>query len=1003
MGDRVVLSNSTSALWAKTDGGEGEAWLPLFVHMIDAAEAADYLWSNWIPEGVRARIACAFDCDESLAFKVVDFLAGMHDIGKATPAFQYRRICFTMGDVANPLADRVRDTGLEPGRPPLGARTPSHALSGLVLFLDYFAGAKDLSKRKRKKRLEAVETYASVIGCHHGSSPTSAAVCSAKEEEGLLCLTAKGWRTARKELIDLCLDHAGLSDDEIALLVEKRLPSWAASLITGIVIMADWISSDQDRFCLLPMIPRSEEGIALQGGKFSMFGLRERAIDALRDLDILPPWKEPVLPNLADPVCFADRFGLLPDQKPRPVQLSACSIAEKAADLGLLIIEAPMGEGKTEAALAAAEIMACRSGRGGVAVALPTMATTDAMFGRVKKWLDALPNDGKESRSTYLAHGKAHLNEEYRGLIREARQKRWIADDEGGDDFEGIYVSDWLSGRKKGMLSNFVVCTIDQVLMGALQMKHLPLGELSLANKVVIIDECHACDIYMQEYLARVIEWLGSWKAPVIILSATLPGSLRDRLVDSYILGRGMSAVSDAGVAAFSDGDDYESSYPLITYTDGGWVYHEVPQPSGRGLHVSMTCISDELDVLLALLKDLLKDGGCAGVICNTVRRAQNAAAALSEVFGAEEVMLVHSRFTDLDRMDNENNLRTLLGPDSTRNNGGRPFRLVVVGTQVLEQSLDIDFDVLVTDIAPVDLVFQRMGRMHRHNRGANGRPEALCDARCFFRGVKGWEGGVPTFDGGVARVYPSASLFEALGCLGLHSQDSTCEVDLPGDVASKVRFAYGKDRFKGLPLLWMDVYEGACADRKESEDKKRARARFALLKSVAGMEKNTSSLIDWYGLQIDGGGGARMDRDRGQRAVRDTQETVEVLLVREDSGSIRLLPWIGDPVHGVEFGGLIPTDFCPSPREALVVAQSAIRLPIELSSPDKIDSLIEELEGLCGWFVGSWQDSPVLAGCLVLPMRLSREGECVAEVAGKLLRYSEKGGMSIKQYVQSI
>lgn len=997
MDDRFVVSSAASALWAKTDGGEGQAWLPLFVHMIDAAETADYLWSSWVPKGVRAQIARAFDGDELLALKFVDFLAGMHDIGKATPAFQYRRICFTMGDVANPLADRVRDMGFDLGKPALGARIPSHALLGLIIYTDFFAGAEALPRRKRKKRIEVVETYASVIGCHHGSSPTSGAVVSAREEEGLLCLASSSWSKAREELIGLCLMHAGLSDDDIARMVEKRLPSWAASLIAGIVIMADWISSDQNRFCLLPMIPSSEEGIALQAGRFSMCALRERASDALRDFDILPPWKELVTPNLSDPACFAGRFDFSSEQKPRPVQLAACSVASNAGDPGLLIIEAPMGEGKTEAALAAAEIMACRSGRGGIAIALPTMATTDAMFGRVRAWLDNLPNDGRESRSMYLAHGKAQLNEEYRGLMRDAHRKIWIADDESGNDYEGIYISDWLSGRKKGMLSNFVVCTVDQVLMGALQMKHLPLRELSLANKVVVIDECHACDIYMQEYLVRVIEWLGCWKTPVIILSATMPGSLRDRLVKSYLMGRQLGMDASGSVVDHSDGNDLKGSYPLLTFTDGDQIFYEAPSPSGRALCVSMACMPDELDALVALMKDLLEDGGCAGVVCNTVRRAQKAAAVLSEFFGAQDVMLVHSRFTDLDRMDNEKKLRLLLGPESTRENGGRPHLLIVVGTQVLEQSLDIDFDVLITDIAPVDLMFQRMGRMHRHGRGSNDRPKKLGEARCFVRGVKEWEQGVPEFDTGIERVYSSASLLEALGCLGLCGQGSKCEIVLPGDIAPKVRSAYGEDRSSTLPNLWMDVYEKACAARQESEDLKRSRARFALLKSVVGMERNASSLIDWYGLQIDGGGKTKSDRDRGQRAVRDTQETIEVLLVREDSGSIRLLPWIGDPAHGVALGGLIPTDFCPGSREALVVAQSAIRLPIELSSPEKIDALIEELERLCGRFVGAWQESSVLAGCLVLPMHLDEEGEYGAEIAGKRLIYSKKAGMYIK------
>ena len=101
----------------------------------------------------------------------------------------------------------------------------------------------------------------------------------------------------------------------------------------------------------------------------------------------------------------------------------------------------------------------------------------------------------------------------------------------------GVVISDWMCGKKRGMLSSFVVCTIDQVLMGALQMKHLALRQLALANKVVIIDECHAYDMYMRQYLDVVLEWLGSWHVPVILLSATLPAKQKEEMAGRYLAG----------------------------------------------------------------------------------------------------------------------------------------------------------------------------------------------------------------------------------------------------------------------------------------------------------------------------------------------------------------------------------------------------------------------------------------------------------------------------------
>lgn len=158
-------------------------------------------------------------------------------------------------------------------------------------------------------------------------------------------------------------------------------------------------------------------------------------------------------------------------------------------------------------------------------------------------------------------------------------------------------------------------------------------------------------------------------------------------------------------------------------------------------MKVQCRLVDDDDTALLDLMDALLVDGGCIGVICDTVGRAQHAAELLGNHCGRDCVRLTHSRFMDIDRMSNERELRDLLGPDATIGNGKRPGKLVVVGTQVLEQSLDIDFDALVTDIAPVDLIMQRLGRVHRHRRGDGecDRPVSLQTATCYIRGVEAW------------------------------------------------------------------------------------------------------------------------------------------------------------------------------------------------------------------------------------------------------------------------
>ena len=355
------------------------------------------------------------------------------------------------------------------------------------------------------------------------------------------------------ELVTLVALAAGLTHEEFAGFANTFVPAPVASLLTGYVIMADWLASDQTLFPLVSngYDDEGEDGRGLRMQPSTWDDVSRQVAGAWQRAGLIPAWHEDAVPNVPIDDLYRNRFGFSESMRPRPMQRAAVEVARSVETPGLMIIEAPMGEGKTEAALAAAEILAARTGRGGICVALPTMATTDAMFGRVHRWLERLPHeDGADARSVFLAHGKARLNEEFQGLARSGG--RWVMSAMGEDLREGgsstrdklrnppdsVVVSQWMEGRKKGMLANFVVCTVDQVLMGALEMKHLCLRQLALANKVVVIDECHAYDSYMRCYLNRVLEWLGAMGVPVVLLSATLPAQQRREMLTSYQRGQ---------------------------------------------------------------------------------------------------------------------------------------------------------------------------------------------------------------------------------------------------------------------------------------------------------------------------------------------------------------------------------------------------------------------------------------------------------------------------------
>lgn len=1005
-----MLSEQERSLWGKSDYGVGEEWLPLYVHMADSAGMADRLWDEWVPPSTRNIVARAYDGDVSRARSLFVFLAAVHDIGKATPVFQTKGVSFRPGESGD-LLWKPEHAGLVIRRDLAGCRRATHPIAGQLLLTSYLQRHGFGERRQGKK---ASTPIACVVGAHHGHFPTIQRLQDADELKTALGSAGEGsdaWARVQDELMAFASSLAGLPPDDLSALRSDGITVAVESILTGLVIMTDWLASDQDLFPLVSLL--GEEG-RMDGAEVSM--RCERGWGAA---SILPSWSEGRPDVVPFPRFFSQRFALPEGATPRPVQTMTARVAWESSDPGIMVIEAPMGEGKTEAALSAAEMLAWRYGLGGVCVALPTMATTDAMYDRVESWLELLPN-GKSTadKDIYLAHGKARLNERFRGLVARSRGAarpgpRSDSEDEGdrprSDD---VIVSEWMLGRKKGMLANFVVCTVDQVLMGALSMKHLSLRQLALANKVIVIDECHAYDVYMRQYLLVLLQWLGCWRTPVILLSATLPVGQRKELLEAYLAGRrlaeppegpvrdaGAGTGGDASKADASKADSSKDAYPLISYSDGCSLGCEKTSPSGRSISASVTLIDDDVESLADLLAERLSEGGCAGVICDTVGRAQEVSRCLEERFGAKAVSLDHSRFMDVDRMDNERRLRDALGPRATTGNGRRPKLSVTVGTQVLEQSLDIDFDLLVTDLAPIDLLMQRLGRTHRHGRGKGEceRPEPLRAASCYVRGVASFGDDGPSFASGLTRVYDGASLMEALSVLGLSGAGSTRSVSLPRDIPRLVRTAYSDEVASFVPAGWARAYSSQRDARREKDELKEQRAKTCLLPGVEYLvreKKTLSSLSERVDSGREEGRGALRDADRGQRAVRDTQETIEVLLVRRgDDGEISLMPWVGD--RDVDRGEVLPQDSEPSVAQSTLLAQCAVRLPLSVCPVDKIDACIDELERGCGTYVRCWQDSPWLSGRLLLPMWEAEPGVFEAEVMGKRVIYTRREGLS--------
>ena len=957
MGGLADLSRAAGSAWAKHDLGT-DGWLPLWRHMADSAAVAGLLWDRWLPGHVRELVAGPLPGGEADGRRLVVWLAGVHDIGKATPAFACQ---------VDALADRMRGVGLAmPYRREMGAdrRVAPHGLAGQLLLQEWLEERHGWAWR-------ATGQFAVVIGGHHGAPPDEGQVHALDSRPEMLRTPGASeglWRQVQEELLDANAEASG-AGERLADWRRVKLPQTVQVLLSALVIVADWIASNTDLF----PYAGADEGDRSGAG---------RVAAAWRGLDLPEPWR-PVEPVGTAAELFAARFDLPTGARPRPVQEAAVRMAREMPRPGLLIVEAPMGEGKTEAALAAAEVLAARCGAGGVFFALPTMATGNAMFPRLLDWLDHLPAQDGARLSVLLAHSKSALNKDFAAL-RARSWRRVVAVDVDGDvDLPSaatttprapaeLVAHQWLNGRKKGMLSSFVVGTIDQLLFAGLKSRHLALRHLAVAGKVVVIDEAHAYDTYMNSYLDRVLGWLGAYGVPVVVLSATLPPDRRRELAAAY-----------AGVSA--EGEQYAAlaradAYPLLTAVAPECPpMQEAPGGSGRGSAVQVEGLADDVGTLADRLAVELADGGCVLVVRNTVGRVLETAEALRDRFGeGTEVTVAHARFLDLDRAANDARLLELFGPPAPGRI--RPARHIVVASQVAEQSLDVDFDLLVTDLAPVDLVLQRMGRLHRHPRA--GRPERLRVPRCLLTGVD-WAVEPPAPVRGSERVYGRYPLLRSLAAL-LPVLSSTGDsanrvVRLPEDIPTLVRQAY--DAAGQVPQGWARaVREAREAHQRARADQERRAGTFRIGEVAAAGR----SLVGW----VAGSVGDADDTPAGRAQVRDGQDSLEVIVIqRLADGSLATVGWIGEGRGGLP----LPQDAVPTAEAAKAAAACGLRLPLQLSHPKIIDQVIAEIEH---FYVPAWQakESYWLAGELILPI----DADCRTRLAGFVLNYSRAQGLEV-------
>lgn len=620
-------------------------------------------------------------CTEQEFLSWSAFFLALHDLGKFSEAFQSQR-----PDLIQLLQSRGPNLSKQ--------YSERHDSLGFWLWDDDLIAEVLLTIgiENTRKTQRGMKRWLMAVTGHHGMPP--------KPTGNVDFFFLREDKRAAADYV-LVIAKLLLTDDA------KRIPGdaganfeWNSKVLSwwfaGVTVLADWLGSNTLFF---PYREQPQELAAY------WTYAQDQASDVLKYSGVLSTPTE-VGQTLADFFPYINEAS--------PLQDWAATVEINQAPQ-IYLLEDVTGAGKTEAAIMLTYRLMAQGAAQGFFIGLPTMATANAMYQRVAQVYQKL---FAGSANLTLAHGFKTLVEEFSASILPADNPE--QDDAQLDETATARCTAWLADHsKRALLASAGVGTVDQALLAVLHSKHQSLRLLGLFNKVLIIDEVHACDAYMQGVLEVLLEFHARADGSVILLSATMPSRMKQRLLDAYARGRNQGAAPRLRSTA----------YPLATrWFDGQSSLLEEGLSSRPNVSRTMQVHyeSEEENVFLHIQAALQK-GHCVGWIRNTVADAISAYERLSEIVPHGKITLFHARFSMQDRLDKEAQVLDHFGGKSGEQD--RHGRLMIA-TQVAEQSLDVDFDVLITDLAPIDRVLQRAGRLQRHVRDAQGNCLYGADAK---------------------------------------------------------------------------------------------------------------------------------------------------------------------------------------------------------------------------------------------------------------------------------
>ena len=772
--------------WGKA--GEGTDFHPLPFHSLDVA-ATGQLILDELPF-LQSRLERISGLDSQALRRWLGFFLAIHDLGKFSSAFQQLRkdIC--------PIRQRDYFYNIR------------HDTLGHLAWRKIFSDKEQLTKRfaawpDNEDPVELIDIWVQCVTGHHGQPPSlqNAPISDYFNQDDLSAMREWIGKAA-----DLFLPEPAPAIDCALDDLESKSANFSWYL-AGLSVLADWLGSNREHF--------------------------PYCVDALEPAEYL---KRHALPNARRAVSTS---GLLPIatagfsgpqslfdflRKPTPLQ-QACLDLPVENGPQLYILEDVTGAGKTEAAIILLARMMAANQAQGAYIALPTMATANAMYGRTAGVYRKLYRQDQGLPSLVLAHGGRNLDRKFQKSLIHPAQLPSEGQYEAGEFDAEARCNAWLAdNNKKALLAQIGVGTIDQALLAVLQSRHQSLRLLGLVGKVLIVDEVHASDAYMHTLLCQLLSLHARAGGSVILLSATLPASMREELIHAF-----------GGVHDESSSEPENLDYPLLTVVSSSNLPEYQPVATRdtvrRCLEVTLF---HEQDRTIEWIIEQASRGSCVAWIRNTVNDAVDAWQRLSAKLSEDRVTLFHARFAMGDRLDIEREVLTAFGPkSSTETRAGR----VVIATQVIEQSLDLDFDEMVSDLAPIDLLMQRAGRLKRHLRDRSGN--RLDDTETDRRGspclrvlapspdVDVDESWIRRFLSGTGAVYPDH------GRLWLTAKEISMRgrIRIPEDLRGLIESVYSELAVEHIPEALMA--SNARAEGKSLSD--RSVARINAIKPATG------------------------------------------------------------------------------------------------------------------------------------------------------------------------